>query len=440
MKLAQRTGGPRRKAGLRAKLAAASLTAAAVGGAVLTAPTTAHAAPVAATFAKSAQWGSGYTGYYEIQNDSASTQRGWRLEFVLPDAVEIHSMWNARYEVSGRTVTVTPESWTRDIEPGRTIAVGFSVRHLAVPDTDPRGCRVDGVACAVSATPPETLPAAPVPSDAEPQGPDPTAARPGSATGSVIPYVDTSHYPPYDLAATAAGAGTRTVGLSSVVAGRSGCEPAWGGVIDHDQDAVAAQIDSFRRQGGQVTVAFGGSAGEELARTCHSVEALANAYRKIIDGYGLTSVDFVVTGEALADRAANTRRGRAVALLQREAAARGSVLEVSFTLPVMPYGLTPDGVALLRDAVEDGVRKAKVNLLAANYGPGYSDDLAGHTASAGRAAHATVKAIFAVSDTGAWARLGITMPGADAAVLDRLASFARSTGLGRLAALPEQSA
>ncbi|MGW5115914.1 cellulose binding domain-containing protein [Streptomyces noursei] len=432
MKLAHRTGGLRKRAGLKAKIAMGALTAIAAGAAPLTAPNTAYAATVAASFAKTAQWNSGYTAYYEIHNDSPRIQTGWRLEFVLPDGVEIHSMWNAHYEVSARKVIVTPESWTRDIEPGRTIVIGFSVGHLAIPDTDPRDCRIDGNPCVESAKQPETLPSAPV--DPDPQQPTPIS---GAGAGQVTPYVDASAYPPHDLAEAADQAGTRSVGLSSVVTGQDPCEPTWGGAIEPDQDAVAGQIDSFRRQGGQVRVSFGGPSGEELARTCRSVKALSTAYRKVIDAYQLTDIDFVVTGEALADQAANTRRAQAVALLQRKAAARGATLKVSFTLSAMPYGLTPDGVALLHNAVAHGVRGAKVNLLAKDYGPGYSGSLAGHTLSAARAAHATMKAVFATSDAGAWARLGITAVGATTTDMQRLAAVARTKGM-RLAEWPER--
>lgn len=106
----------RRRVGLRAHAVEAQATA---------------TGAMAVSFAKTAQWSTGYTGYYEVHNDSPRVQKGWRLEFVLPDGVEIHSMWNAKYAVTGRTVTVTPEHWTRDIEPGRRISFGFGVRHPA---------------------------------------------------------------------------------------------------------------------------------------------------------------------------------------------------------------------------------------------------------------------------------------------------------------------
>ena len=43
-------------------------------------------------------------------------------------------------------------------------------------------------------------------------------------------------------------------------------------------------------------------------------------------------------------------------------------LTISFTLPVLPAGLTADGINLLRDALAKGVRVGVVNLMTMDYG------------------------------------------------------------------------
>ena len=50
--------------------------------------------------------------------------------------------------------------------------------------------------------------------------------------------------------------------------------------------------------------------------------------------------------------------------------AQNKGLQVSFTLPVLPSGLTPDGVALLNGAAQAGVQVAAVNVMAMDYGDG----------------------------------------------------------------------
>lgn len=43
-------------------------------------------------------------------------------------------------------------------------------------------------------------------------------------------------------------------------------------------------------------------------------------------------------------------------------------LTISYTLPVLPTGLTPNGVALLANAVQRGVRVDVVNIMTMDYG------------------------------------------------------------------------
>ena len=115
---------------------------------------------------------------------------------------------------------------------------------------------------------------------------------------------------------------------------------------------MAAQIGALRAKGGDVRVSFGGAAGSELGTMCSSADELAPAYGKVVDAYKLTKVDFDIEGGALPNTAANTRRAQAIAQLQKS----HPDLDVSFTLPVMPEGLTQDGVDLLADAKENGVQ------------------------------------------------------------------------------------
>ncbi|MBR7678738.1 chitinase, partial [Streptomyces daliensis] len=92
-------------------------------------------------------------------------------------------------------------------------------------------------------------------------------------------------------------------------------------------------------------VSFGGANGSELGLACGSAEELEKAYAKVVDTYDLKKADFDIEGGALPDTAANTKRAKAIAALQKS----HEDLDVSFTLPVMPEGLTQDGVALLED-------------------------------------------------------------------------------------------
>src|SRR5206468_1781208 len=112
----------------------------------------------------------------------------------------------------------------------------------------------------------------------------------------------------------------------------------------------ADQVSALRSMGGDVIVSFGGAANQELAQSCTTVDALAAQYQAVVDAYGLTSIDFDVEGAAVADAASIDRRSKAIAQLQHS-----RKLQVSLTLPVLPTGLTPDGLKVVRSARDNGV-------------------------------------------------------------------------------------
>jgi hypothetical protein len=200
---------------------------------------------------------------------------------------------------------------------------------------------------------------------------------------------------------------------------------------------VAAQIGALRAKGGDVRVSFGGASGSELATACSSADALAAAYGKAVDAYKLTKVDFDVEGGALPNTAANTRRAQAIAKLQQQHPG----LDVSFTLPVMPEGLTQDGVNLLADAKANGVRMSAVNIMAMDYGASYSGDMGTYAEQAATATQAQIKSVLGLSDSAAWKTVAVTpMIGVNDVSSEifkvddatQLVDFAKSKGLGWL--------
>jgi hypothetical protein len=208
-------------------------------------------------------------------------------------------------------------------------------------------------------------------------------------------------------------------------------------VTDLGSDGVASQIGALRAKGGDVRVSFGGASGVELATTCSSADALATAYGKAVDRFELTKVDFDVEGGALPNTAANTRRAQAIAELQQQHPG----LDVSFTLPVMPEGLTQDGVSLLSNAKANGVKAATVNVMAMDYGPAYGGDMGTYAEQAATATQAQVKSVFGLSDSAAWKAVAVTpMIGVNDVTSEvfkvedasQLVAFAKSKGLGRL--------
>lgn len=435
----------RRRVNSRNKAIGGVVAAAVVGTGAVLLSGTAQAAGVGAAYTRTSDWSTGYTAQYVVTNNSTAADKAWKLEFDLPAGTRLSSLWNAEPAVAGQHVTVTSAKWDTDgLAPGESVTVGFVVGGTA----DPTGCLVDGARCSAddTATPQPsgrpTGPATPTPTATPSRSttltPTPTAT-PTKSTGTTAgfaPYVDTSLYPAFDLLASAAATGVKDYNLAFVTDGGD-CTPKWGGVSDLASDAVAGQIGALRAKGGDVRVSFGGASGSELATTCTSADALAAAYGKAVDAYGLTKVDFDVEGGALPNAVANTRRAQAIARLQRDHLG----LDVSFTLPVMPEGLTQDGVNLLADAKANGVRVGTVNIMAMDYGPAYSGDMGGYAEQAATATQAQVKSVLGLSDGAAWKAVAVTpMIGVNDVASEiftvddaaQLVSFAKAKGLGWL--------
>ncbi|WP_409057838.1 chitinase [Streptomyces sp. SYP-A7185] len=269
------------------------------------------------------------------------------------------------------------------------------------------------------------------------KAPAENAAQKAADSAKFAPFVDTSLAPAYDLVDTADKTGVKEFTLAFITSG-GGCEPLWGGVTGLGDDKVAAQIDALRAKGGDVRVSFGGQAGSELGLKCDSADELAKAYGKVIDTYKLTKVDFDIEGAALPETAANTRRAQAVAQLQKD----HEGLDVSFTLPVMPEGLTQPGVDLVADAKKNGVRVSAVNVMAMDYGPSYSGDMGQYAIDAATATQKQIKGALDLSDEAAWKTVAVTpMIGVNDVTTEvftvddatQLVKFAEEKGLGWLA-------
>ncbi|MGY1582877.1 glycoside hydrolase family 18 protein [Streptomyces sp. MN13] len=445
----------RRRISGRNKAIGGVVAAAVAGGGAVLFTGTAQAAGVGAAYTRTSDWSTGYTAQYVVTNDSGKAKADWTLEFDLPAGSKLGSLWNGESSVSGQRITVKPPKWDADgLAVGESVTVGFVVNGSG----DPTGCRIDGAKCSAdggatpeptgrptqSPTPTATPSQTPSQTPAPTSTPTPTATpKPSESTGTgspatagFAPYVDTSLYPAFDLLAAADATGVKDYNLAFVTDG-GGCTPKWGGVTDLASDAVAAQIGALRAKGGDVRVSFGGAAGSELATACSSADALAAAYGKVVDAYALTKVDFDVEGGALPNAAANTRRAQAIAKLQKQ----HPDLDVSFTLPVMPEGLTQDGVNLLADAKKNGVAIDTVNIMAMDYGPAYSGDMGTYAEQAATATQAQIKSVLGLSDSAAWKTVAVTpMIGVNDVTSEifkvddaaQLVDFAKAKGLGWL--------
>ncbi|MER6783147.1 chitinase [Streptomyces sp. NPDC000658] len=238
-------------------------------------------------------------------------------------------------------------------------------------------------------------------------------AGPGSpspADGSASPGAGAAgtSYAPYVSAVEASdndSAGSPTAyNLAFVISGGSACTPTWNGTNAIGDPAVKARVSKLTASGATARVSFGGASGTELAASCDSVSALAQAYGEALDAAGSNQADFDVEGDELTDADSVALRSRAIAALQKERPG----LEVSFTLPVMPSGLDADGLALLASANKYDVQVSTVNLMTMNYGESYAADMGGYAITSATAAQAQLRKVFGTTDAGAWQGMALT--------------------------------
>jgi chitinase len=365
--------------------------------------------PATITFTDTNDWRSGFNGDVAIRNTGASAIHGWKLQFTF--AGTISSIWNASIvSHTGTTYVVQAASWNGDIAAGQSVNFGFTAspggaaaslsNFVLTGTTDTSSGSTGGTTSGATNQPL-------------------ASSQVAWSTHYYAPYVDSTLWPLYDFVSTAKSSGLRFFTLAFITADTVN-KPAWGGYSAYDVgttdfDAqMKTNIAALRAIGGDVMVSFGGAAGQELAQVITDVNALTAAYQSVVTAYGLTHVDFDIEGAAVADHASIDRRSQAIAAVQKAAYAAGHKLDVWLTLPVLPTGLTADGLYVVQSALKCGVTLAGVNIMTMDYGDSAAPNPAGHM---GDYAIQAATSLFGQlqtayggtqSDAQIWAKVGLT--------------------------------
>jgi cellulose binding protein with CBM2 domain len=400
-----------------------SAAALAVGGGAVaafaaTGPSTKAASGLSAVFTKDSDWGSGYQAKYTITNNTGATVNGWTLAFGLPSSAKLGSFWDATITTAGSTETAKNPSYAPTIASGATATFGFIVAGSGAPTS----CTINGVSCAggggTVTTPPTAPTKAPTtapttapptkPTTAPPTKPTtapPTTSAPGGGGGDVLvaPYVDMGLLSNGSTTLAQLGSSGNLKSFSLAFVTSVGCKASWFNAFDPRQKQFADQIAAVRAAGGDVKVSFGGATGIELAQACTSTSALQAEYQAVVSAYNLKYVDFDIEGAAVADPTTIARRSTAIAALQKA----NPGLKVSLTLPVLPEGLTADGVNVVKSAKNAGVDLDLVNIMAMDYGRSGQDygDLA---IQAVKSTKDQIKSVYGNSDAAAFKMVGVT--------------------------------
>ncbi|WP_051711281.1 carbohydrate-binding protein [Andreprevotia chitinilytica] len=228
-------------------------------------------------------------------------------------------------------------------------------------------------------------------------------------------------------------AGLDAVTLAFIISG-GGCS------LSGDVDNMLSDVTAFESAGGRVIISFGGASGTYVEAGCTGAQ-MATLIDGLLQRTGVRALDFDVEGSQLSQSNLNSVRNAAIKTLQ----AKYPDLYVSFTLPVNPTGLEPDGVALVQGAANAGVRINVVNIMTMDYGSSISSgkkmgDLA---VQAANSLYSQLQSIYtSKSSSELWAMVGITpMIGQNdvstevftTADATTVANFSKQYGVGLLA-------
>ncbi|MGW1838526.1 chitinase [Streptomyces sp. NPDC002067] len=262
-------------------------------------------------------------------------------------------------------------------------------------------------------------------------GSAPRPARSGAA-GQFAPYVDMSNSAANLLHTAITGHGVKTYTAAFTIG--AGCDNIWGDTLPVGNDPYTdPEIAKAKAEGADVIISSGGAAGEPLAFTCTDQSKIDAGYQKEITAYGTTSLDFDIEGAAVADTAGVARQMTSIKNLK----AANPGLTASVTLPVLPTGLTADGVNVLKAAKAAGVKLDNVNIMTMDYGQGTGTDMGAAAISAGKATLAQMRSVdpgYTYADLGLTPMIGVNDDGSTFTLADAasVASWAKSNGVGRM--------
>ncbi|WP_325168729.1 glycosyl hydrolase family 18 protein, partial [Citrobacter cronae] len=183
------------------------------------------------------------------------------------------------------------------------------------------------------------------------------------------PYVDYTLNSLPDLASLAKNQNVTHFTMAFVVAKDADtCLPTWGTAYNINDYTQYSKIKALREAGGDIMVSIGGANNSPLAAACTDVSQLQQHYYDIVENLNLNVLDFDIEGTWVADHDSINRRNEAVKAAQDQWKAEGRSVGIWYTLPILPTGLTDDGLYVLNDAKAKGVNLAGVNVMAMDYG------------------------------------------------------------------------
>ena len=216
------------------------------------------------------------------------------------------------------------------------------------------------------------------------------------------PYVDTG-LSNTTLTTVAADYGTQFFALAFV--NGSGCQWSL-----PNQSGWQSQISALQAEGGDVSISFGGytvdTDNTDLGAQCSSASAMAAQVESVVTTFNVSHLDFDIESNEQYNNADLALTAQALSQVRSWASGSGRPLEITYTIPVLPTGLTSAGETVLTTALSNGFTPDIVNMMTMDYGT--STEMGTAADQALDATAGQLESIYGISAAAAYARLGNT--------------------------------
>ncbi|MFD4527319.1 chitinase [Streptomyces sp. NPDC058470] len=220
-----------------------------------------------------------------------------------------------------------------------------------------------------------------------------------AAPAAVAPYLYNGWGSPPDPAEVMDATGVSWFTLAFVL-DAGGCSPQWDGSRPLTGGVDEQTVNAIRAKGGDVVPSFGGASGAKLEQSCADATALAGAYQKVIDAYGLKAIDIDIEGDAYNDPAIQQKT--IDALKQVKADNPGFLTYVTF-----PSNQSGPDDGMIQLAAGSGLEVDGWTIMPFDFG-GAGQDMGSLTIQATDGLKNAVKTAYGYSDDAAYRHSGLS--------------------------------
>ncbi|MEV3859997.1 lectin [Streptomyces sp. NPDC050095] len=222
---------------------------------------------------------------------------------------------------------------------------------------------------------------------------------PTAAPMAVAPYLYNGWGSPPNPTTVMNATGVKWFTLAFVLSNGS-CNPQWDGGRPLTGGVDQQTINTVRAAGGDVIPSFGGYSGNKLESSCTSAAALAGAYQKVIDAYGLKAIDIDIEADAYSNPTVQQRTVDALKTVK----ANNPGIKVVVTIGTGQSG--PD-TSLINRAANSGLSVDSWTIMPFDFG-GAGQSMGTLTLRAAEGLKNALKSAYGYSDDQAYRDMGIS--------------------------------